>query len=129
MVEETYLFYPTPQVKILHLQMQKKWFDMILSGEKKEEYRLCTPHWVTRVKNWTVDNRQLEDEFSLGRPNVLLHIRFFNGYQENAPQFTMMCKRYEFRSKSKHPEWGENEYDGKDHFVFHLGSIVERKGC
>lgn len=129
MVEETYPIYSAPEVKTLHLPMDKKWFDMILSGEKKEEYRLCTPYWVTRVRNWTVDVRQLEDKFRWGTPNVLLQIRFFNGYQKNAPWFTMMCERYESRSKSKHPEWGEDEYNGKDHFVFHIGPIVERKGC
>ena len=26
-------------MKILHLTLNKKWFDMILLGEKKEEYR------------------------------------------------------------------------------------------
>ena len=28
--------------KILHLTLKKKWFDMIASGEKKEEYREMT---------------------------------------------------------------------------------------
>jgi hypothetical protein len=27
-------------MRILHLTLKKKWFDMIASGEKREEYRL-----------------------------------------------------------------------------------------
>ena len=36
--------------KIIYLPMKKHWFDMILSGEKKEEYRLMSPHWISRVE-------------------------------------------------------------------------------
>jgi hypothetical protein len=30
---------------ILNLNLKRKWFDMILSGEKKEEYREIKPFW------------------------------------------------------------------------------------
>lgn len=30
-------------MKTLHLVLKKRWFDMILSGEKKEEYREIKP--------------------------------------------------------------------------------------
>lgn len=36
-------------MKILHLTLTKKWFDMILSGEKKEEYREITKYWKVRL--------------------------------------------------------------------------------
>ena len=36
-------------MKILHLTIKKKWFDMILSGEKKEEYREIKPYWNRRL--------------------------------------------------------------------------------
>ena len=35
--------------RILSLTLQKKWFDMILSKEKKEEYREVKDHWMTRI--------------------------------------------------------------------------------
>lgn len=35
--------------KILHLTLKKKWFDMIVSGEKKEEYREITGYWAQRL--------------------------------------------------------------------------------
>ena len=34
---------------MLILPIKKRWFDMILSGEKKEEYRDITPYYETRV--------------------------------------------------------------------------------
>lgn len=33
----------------LHLVVKKKWYDMIVSGEKKEEYRLHNLHWHQRI--------------------------------------------------------------------------------
>jgi hypothetical protein len=34
--------------KTLHLNLKRKWFDMIKSGEKKEEYRDITPYWCSK---------------------------------------------------------------------------------
>lgn len=33
----------------LHLIVKKKWYDMIVSGEKKEEYRLHNLYWHRRI--------------------------------------------------------------------------------
>ena len=33
----------------LDLVLKHKWFDMIASGEKNEEYRDITPHWTQRI--------------------------------------------------------------------------------
>ena len=35
--------------KILTLNVSKQWFDMIVTGEKTEEYRVIKPYWVTRL--------------------------------------------------------------------------------
>lgn len=35
--------------KTLHITLKKKWFDMILSGEKKEEYREIKEYWINRL--------------------------------------------------------------------------------
>ena len=34
---------------MLTLPIKKKWFDMIKSGEKKEEYREIKNYWTTRL--------------------------------------------------------------------------------
>lgn len=50
----------------LHLVLKGKWYDMIASGEKKEEYREIKPYWrnrfVTYCTNW------------LGTDKVIWHI-------------------------------------------------------
>lgn len=37
---------------MLTIPIKKKWYDMILSGEKKEEYREIKPYWEVRFGNW-----------------------------------------------------------------------------
>ena len=37
--------------RILTLTLKKKWFDMIASGEKKEEYREIKPYWTKRLED------------------------------------------------------------------------------
>jgi hypothetical protein len=36
-------------VKILHLHLKYKWFDLIKSGKKKIEYREVTEYWEKRL--------------------------------------------------------------------------------
>lgn len=38
--------------QVLTLIMKGKWYDMVASGEKKEEYREFKPYYETRVHNW-----------------------------------------------------------------------------
>lgn len=38
-------------MKILHLVLKHKWWDMIASGEKKEEYREPKYYWYRRLLN------------------------------------------------------------------------------
>ena len=37
---------------MLILPIKRKWFDMIKSGEKKEEYREIKPYWTKRFENY-----------------------------------------------------------------------------
>lgn len=55
-------------MEILNLVVKKKWFDLIASGQKIEEYREHTPYWEKRI---------LRKRFDI--------VRFRNGYQKNAP--------------------------------------------
>jgi len=65
--------------KILHLTLKKQWFDMIATGEKREEYREIKPYWEKRLCN---HNEKGEfdgyKEFDF--------VIFRNGYQKNAPE-------------------------------------------
>ncbi len=90
-------------MKILHLTLKKKWFDMIASGEKKEEYREIKPYWKTRLE---------------GRDYDVISAR--NGYAKDAPKLVaefMLC-RISFGKK----KWGGDPNNFQ--FVIQLGKIL-----
>ena len=40
-------------MKVLHLVLKKKWYDMIATGQKTEEYRSITSYWGSRlIEGW-----------------------------------------------------------------------------
>ena len=109
--------------KMLVLPMKKKWFDMILSGEKKQEFREFKPYWKTRVENWEVANGESSKEGKYFREVVFMSqqpILFINGYGAKAPRFIGWCNGYSVRPNVKHQEWGEGTYEGVDHYAFHI---------
>lgn len=120
---------------ILYLPMNRKWFNLVYSGEKKEEYRLFKPHWATRIRRWIDSNSPdnivthltpdygAEISILMESNGKNLPICFFNGYHKNAPKFNAMCSRVELRKESLHPEWGEDAYNGELHFVLHIGQV------
>ena len=70
---------------MLILPIKKKWFDMILSGEKKEEYREITPYWRARLTDPEPQAVILRNEYGKDAPEamVALHsITIGEGFQE-----------------------------------------------
>ena len=67
----------------LTLPLKTKWFDMIKSGEKLEEYREITPYWVSRLtviipKN---DKEHIEEHFlSIAKHRILHGIPVFRDF-------------------------------------------------
>ena len=53
--------------KTLHLVLKRKWWDMIASGEKKEEYREVCHYWAIRFLNeqyrWYTMNTDYPKDF------------------------------------------------------------------
>ena len=88
---------------ILHLTLKKKWFDMIASGVKKEEYREMKPYWHKRLRNKSYDV-----------------IRFRNGYAKNSPTLTVEYKG--LQSGLGIVEWGAPE--GKPVYILKMGKIL-----
>lgn len=73
---------------VLHLTLNKRWFDMIKSGIKKEEYREIKEYWVKRLlvnyrELWVLQNCPLRTPFRYKS------IVFKNGYSKNAPTITV----------------------------------------
>jgi len=95
---------------MLHLNLKKKWFDMILEGKKKEEYRAQGEYWNKRI---------------LEKKHSIKHITFSNGYAKDRRQmivhvrFIVVGKGYE--------GWGAEP--GKSYIVLTLGDVVDKIRC
>ena len=102
---------------ILSLVLKGKWYDLIASGVKREEYRAATQYWQKRIENWDLSNK-----FTI--------IEFRRGYRKDAPRmaFSAMAiikdrlRWFDMRQADDHPEWGEPR---GLHYVLVPGSRVE----
>lgn len=81
---------------MLTLPIKKKWFDMIESGEKKEEYREYNQYYKSRFDNL----------FAKTKCGNVRFIRFRNGYRKDSP--TIEC-RVTLGHGLGRPEWGAIE--------------------
>lgn len=94
---------------MLTLPIKKKWFDMILSGEKKEEYRSINDYYGTRFRNvWGYPAYW-------GEPHK---IRLRNGYASTSPSIIATCT---LSKKYGNPKWGAEI--GKQYFVLRILEI------
>ncbi len=98
-----------PPMVTLNLTLKKKWYDMILSGEKTEEYREIKDYWKCRLMIWPSSNFKHFDT-----------IKFTNGYARNAPSFMIECKGIKIGTAK--PLWSDN-WQG-DVFIISLGKII-----
>lgn len=78
---------------MLTLPIKKKWFDMIASGEKLEEYRSDTAYYAARFGG----------EMNAGGQ---IKICLRNGYRANSPKLYCTIKAH-LRCGAR-PEWGGN---------------------
>lgn len=101
---------------ILNLTIKRRWFDMIASGEKREEYR-------------SADNRQVavtyKRLFNYGWPSASCMI-LRNGYSMGSPALAVRVYGIMLRNgnDSIHPEWGEPT--DRTHFAIMLGDVLVR---
>lgn len=110
--------------KVLYLPISKKWFDMILCGIKKEEYREVKEHWMRRIAhvkgcgtnyNFTI----LRDRGFNNLINMFDYIVFKNGYRSYSPIMMVECKGVIVDQGKKC--WGAPNYRT---FVIKLGNVV-----
>ena len=92
------------------LPIKKKWFDMILSGEKKEEYREIKPYYTKRLANiFEISETLLITRFQQGS-HQNLEIRFRNGYSSDSPSFVADCELYVGKGKVDWAAAADTEY-------------------
>lgn len=112
---------------MLTLPIKKKWFDMILSGKKKEEYREIKPYYETRFTNLfgvifygRTFVKRLETGSSGCAKDDMQAIRFRNGYCKNSPSFVARCTLSIGTGKEK---WGAEK--GKEYFILTVRKILK----
>lgn len=80
------------QKYVLKLVVKKKWFDMIVSGKKTEEYREIKPYWIDKLVNQDADsgfigyaNEEKKQPKIFGEIEYIpfTHVLFFHGYSKN----------------------------------------------
>lgn len=95
---------------MLILPIKKQWFDMIISGEKTEEYREIKPYYSTRFRNiWGYPAYW-------GEPHK---IGFRNGYSGDCPLIIAKCTLATTTGK---PEWGAEP--NKNYYVLRIKKII-----
>ena len=101
-------------MKVLALHLKKKWFDMIKSGVKKEEYREFNEFWIKRF-TWT--NRYSKEQINPINGTILFDkIIFTLGYpKKDDKERRLEFKNPKIRIDKGLPEWGAEP--GKLYFV------------
>lgn len=98
---------------MLTLPIKRKWFDMIVSGEKKEEYREISEYWIKRI----VNEKRRQGITDLLDKGLKVCIRA--GYGKNAPTAVLTLSKVDYGPGR--PEWGA-EPRGK-YIRLHIESI------
>ena len=122
-------------MKTLTLSLKKKWFDMIASGEKTEEYREITPYWQKRLLRCG----NACDGYSIVMGEIICPICRYLKYTDfDTVVFTLgyprkgdLSRRMEFEVSDisidcGRPEWGAEP--DKAYFVIKLGERIRHKG-
>lgn len=80
--------------KVLRLTVCKKWFDMIVAGTKKEEYREIKAYWAKRLTANCERSYDVANEYYCGRIiyRPFTHVLFINGYSKNSPRIEKKIK-------------------------------------
>lgn len=94
---------------MLILPIKRKWFDMILSGEKKEEYRDIKPYYDTRLIRAPMPELQ---------KNRVQLVAFRNGYGKDVPTIWTECS---LSAGYGREEWGAEP--GKKYYILTIENI------
>ncbi len=96
MSKEDELLEGVDRMRILHLTLKRKWFGLIASGKKTEEYRQDKRHWISRLAGQEFDE-----------------VHFRNGYSPTSPFMRVKCNGVKYDICERH------------RFVISLGKILE----
>lgn len=99
---------------MLTLILKGKWYDMIRSGEKLEEYREIKEYYTTRFQNAGLIDEQ-------GKTTARVQeVLFRRGYAKNAPQMVCLCACIKMLGR---PEWGAEP--NKPYYVLLIEHFID----
>lgn len=101
-------------MKVLHLNLLKKWYEMIENGEKTEEYRSITPYWTVRLRELDVIKLTYR---SIQYDAICFHFGYTNR--------TMMFEHLGTRIDVGHAEWGATP--DMLYYVISIGKRLDRE--
>ena len=103
------------EMKTLHLSLKAKWYEMIESGVKTEEYREIKPYWCKRIvgENTISVSGVLMEKYEY----LFTHVKFSYGYTKR----TMTFEIESITIGKGNPEWGAPT---EDVFIIKLGKRV-----
>ncbi len=110
---------------MLTLPIKKKWFDMIVSGEKKEEYREIKPYYISRFNNlftYNLYKNKKNELWYLGDKSIPEEVIFKNGYKANSPKIKCSCRLTIGKGKE---EWGAEP--NKEYFILKIEEIISNE--
>lgn len=110
---------------MITLPIKKKWFDMILGGEKTEEYREVKPYWTTRLCNELgIENNMIELTKFITTCNYItkdyknFDVIIRNGYSKDSIEIHASCH---IKISDGKEEWGAVK--GQIYYVFMIDKI------
>lgn len=128
-------------MKILHLTLKKKWFDLIAAGEKREEYREIKTYWIDRLLNINMPEES-KGENKVISQNIIFNlnfhrwdkvlkvyqtefkyfdaVKFRNGYSKNARTIMLECKGLKIGEGKR--KWGGSG----ETFIIKLGKVTSK---
>ncbi len=128
-------------MKTLDLPLKAKWYDMIESGEKKEEYREIKPFWYQRLyqrkKEYSCAGKLSKSDAEYVCLPEHRHILLDNGFKDNEFRpythvrfrygYTKRTMLYEIESISigkGNPDWGA---PNEEVFIIKLGKMINSR--
>lgn len=112
--------------KVIHLVLVKKWFDLINSGEKKEEYRAYNEYWKNRILELEEERDGSNIAFRINGGLVYPSdaiLAFHHGYSKDRSSCHFYCKGVRVCDYSGREEWGF--IPGEKKFIIEIGDRVE----
>lgn len=103
--------------KILYLPLKAKWYEMIESGVKTEEYREIKPYWNKRLTGYDYPLFSIRKGYQQVNQNGFTHVKFSYGYTKR----TMTFEIESITIGKGNPKWGAPT---EDVFIIKLGKRI-----